>query len=92
MGHRFKSLGGESVITMSAQLDLDARTDRPTLPDTINSANAKLVYFYVTVQGETTVSDLQTDLGLGKMSLFSVLDSLHGAGHVERNGQRIRPA
>ena len=75
---------------MSAQLDIDARTARPTLPETITSPNAKLVYYYVGVEGETTVADLQSDLGLPKLSLFSVLDSLHGAGHVERDGEHVR--
>jgi len=77
---------------MSAHADLDARTDRPSLPDTIESPNAKLVYFYVDVRGEATVSDLQSDLGLQKLSLFSVLDSLRGADLVERVGQRVRVA
>jgi len=77
---------------MSAHADLDARTDRPTLPETISSPNAKLVYFYVDVRGETTVAELQSDLGLPKMSLFSVLNSLDGGGHVDRDGDRVRVA
>ncbi len=77
---------------MSAHADLEARTERPTLPETISSPNAKLVYFYVDVRGEATVSDLQSDLGLPKMSLFSVLDSLDSENLVERDGQRVRVA
>jgi len=46
----------------------------------------------VDVRGEATVSDLQSDLGLQKLSLFSVLDSLRGADLVERDGQRVRVA
>lgn len=77
---------------MSTYADRDARIDQPTLPDEISSANAKLVYLYVKMRGEATVSDLQSDLGLQKLSLFSVLDSLRGADLVERDGQRVRVA
>jgi len=77
---------------MSARPDVETRTECPTLPETISSPNAKLVYFYVDVQGEATVSDLQSDLGLPKMSLFSVLDSLDGEDLVERDGHRVRVA
>ncbi len=79
-------------MSTHAKSDPDPTTERPTLPETISSPNAKLVYFYVDVRGEATVSDLQSDLGLPKMSLFSVLNSLAGEGLVERDGDRVRVA
>jgi DNA-binding MarR family transcriptional regulator len=79
-------------IGMSAQLQLQKRTERDPLPDELNSPNAKLVYFYVDVCEETTIDDLQTCLGLQKLALFSVLDSLRKQGLVERDGDVVRTA
>jgi DNA-binding MarR family transcriptional regulator len=54
------------------------------LPDDIDSPRAKLVYLYLSVDGEQTLSDLRTTLGLPKITLLSVLGSLSSSGHIDR--------
>jgi DNA-binding MarR family transcriptional regulator len=55
-----------------------------TIPDDIDSPRAKLVYLYLSVGGEQSLSDLRNDLGLPKITLLSVLGSLSSEGHVNR--------
>jgi len=47
-----------------------------SLPDELNSPRAKLVYLYLTMAGDATVTELQRALGLSKLALFSILDTL----------------
>lgn len=54
------------------------------IPDDIDSPRAKLVYLYLSVDGEQSLSDLRSDLGLPKITLLSVLGSLSSEGHVNR--------
>jgi DNA-binding IclR family transcriptional regulator len=42
------------------------------------------------VRGESTVSDIATALGMTKLSLFSILDTLAGKGLVEGDGHEYR--
>ncbi|WP_323675290.1 TrmB family transcriptional regulator [Halorubellus sp. PRR65] len=53
-----------------------------TLPETIASPRAKLVYLYLDVTEAATVEDLQECLDMKKIDLLSVLNSLTSAGHV----------
>lgn len=46
------------------------------LPDDITSSQTKLVYLSLLVLEEATVSELQDLLGLSKLTLLSVLESL----------------
>lgn len=55
-----------------------------TLPTRLDSPTAKLVYLYLAAAGEATVSELQRSLGVSKLALFSVLDSLAEEGVVRR--------
>lgn len=64
---------------------------RPTpsrsLPDELNSPRSKLVYLYLR-SNSASLDDLQADLGIGKLTLYSVLRSLRESGFVEeRDGQ-----
>lgn len=53
------------------------RTELHTpLPDRLDSSRAKLVYLYLAHTGEGSVTELQQALGLSKLALFSILDSL----------------
>jgi DNA-binding IclR family transcriptional regulator len=61
------------------------------LPDEIDSASAKLVYFYLDRAGEATVSELSGALGMKKLGLYSVLGTLDGRGLVEHEGETYRP-
>ncbi|MFB6305272.1 MAG: TrmB family transcriptional regulator [Haloferacaceae archaeon] len=62
----------------------------PEMPNDLSSAESKLVYLYLSVTDEATVDDLNDDLGLQKLALFPVLDTLSENGLVDRDGERYR--
>ncbi|WP_435335683.1 TrmB family transcriptional regulator [Haloarchaeobius sp. TZWWS8] len=59
--------------------------DRPTAVAAVDSPNAKLVTLYLETVGEGTAEQLQSDLGLSKLSLLSILSTLERRGLVERD-------
>lgn len=61
-----------------------ATDEQPTVPDDITSAQAKLVYFALLVTDEATATELQQRLGVSKLTLFAVLDSLISQEFVRR--------
>lgn len=63
-----------------------------TLPEELGSPRAKLVYLYLDVADEAAIADLQETLGLKKITLFSILDSLERRNLIERNGDAYAPA
>jgi len=75
---------------MSTQQAIQRST--AALPTELESPRAKLVYLYLADAGETTVDDVQTSLGLRKMTLFGVLDTLTSRGFVERRGETVAAA
>jgi predicted transcriptional regulator len=60
------------------------------IPAAIDADSTKLVYLFLDVHGESTVSDIATSLGMTKLSLFSILDTLAGKGLVEGDGHEYR--
>ena len=64
----------------------DAETRLRTIPEDLNSPRAKLVYHSLDAAGPADADALAQRLGLKKMSLFGVLDSLQSADVVERDG------
>jgi hypothetical protein len=75
----------------------EPRLDRPTtdpiaLPDEVTSPQAKLVYLYLLVRGTVTVDELGASLGLPKLALFSILQTLAGYGLVIRESDAVSPA
>ena len=54
------------------------------LPSELDSAQAKLVYFYLETTDGATATDLQQSLQLPKLAILSVLNSLASQGLVER--------
>lgn len=54
------------------------------IPKDVESAQAKLVYCYLAVAGGATVDDIERTLGMKKLDLLSVLQSLTGAELVEK--------
>lgn len=68
-----------------------AREGGVTVPDGVDSPRAKLVYIYLSTAEHATVDELAERLGMQKMSLFSVLGTLHTDGHVDRDDDRYRP-
>lgn len=64
------------------------RQTTPTVPSTIDSAQAKLVYLYLAQEREASVDDVADALGLRKLGLYDVLAALEADGHVDREGAR----
>ncbi|GAB3665021.1 hypothetical protein GCM10028856_04840 [Halopiger thermotolerans] len=55
-----------------------------TTPDDLASPTTKLVYLVLQIEGQATVTDLQRGLGLSKLTLLPVLESLRQRNYVER--------
>lgn len=63
------------------------QTPRPEpLPDDLDSSQAKLVSLSLEATGGATVDDLGALLEMKKLSILSVLNTLSGAGLVDRRG------
>ena len=63
-----------------------ARTAAPALPPELQSPRAKLVYLYLTTNGDATVSEMGDRLGMKKLSLYSILKTLRKEGMVDCRG------
>jgi DNA-binding MarR family transcriptional regulator len=63
-----------------------ARTAAPALPPELQSPRAKLVYLYLTTNGDATVSEMGESLGMKKISLYSILKTLKREGMVDCDG------
>ncbi|MFB6168531.1 MAG: MarR family transcriptional regulator [Haloferacaceae archaeon] len=73
---------------MSAQTYADLAPDRSlTVPDSIDSPQAKLVFVYLTATAGATVDELHERLDLPRLSLFPVLDTLQTHDLVSRQGE-----
>ncbi|WP_408958934.1 helix-turn-helix domain-containing protein [Natrinema sp. 74] len=57
---------------------------RVAVPTDLASPQAKLVYLSLLVSEGATATDLRQSLGLSKLTLFAVLESLIDADHVRR--------
>lgn len=71
---------------MSSQKQRSTRKIEP-VPETLESAQAKLVYIYLEATGGATVDDLGSTLAMKKLSILSILNTLSSAGYVERRGE-----
>jgi predicted transcriptional regulator len=63
---------------------------RPTTPDRrlpteLDSPCAKLVYLYLRTE-DASIDDLQSDLGVRKITLYSILRTLRNRELVEKRG------
>lgn len=56
------------------------------LPTRLNSAGAKLVYLYLFIENEATIDELQAALGMKKVNLYPLLQTLTATNLVERTG------
>ena len=63
----------------------------PALPRELQSPRAKLVYLYLTTNGDATVSEMGESLGMKKLSLYSILKTLRSEGLVDCDGDRYVP-
>lgn len=58
----------------------------PALPPELQSPRAKLVYLYLTTNGDATVSEMGDSLGMKKLSLYSILKTLRKEGMIDCDG------
>ncbi|GAB3320372.1 TrmB family transcriptional regulator [Haloplanus salinarum] len=68
--------------------------DRPNIdvPETLRSAESKLVYVFLAATDGATVEELHEALDLRKITLFPVLDTLAERDAINRDGARYVPA
>lgn len=74
------------VRSMSSQSQMQHRSIE--LPDELLSPQSKLVYLYLTGASAASVDEMQTALGLKKLTLYSVLRSLTADGFVHQNANK----
>lgn len=66
----------------------NTKTTVEPLPPALESSNSKLVYFYLQISGPTTSDELQRALGLKKITLYPVLETLSAADLVTKTGTK----
>lgn len=57
-----------------------------SVPDTLTSDGAKLVYLYLQVTGESTLREIDQSLELKTISLLPILNALEAKNLVDREG------
>jgi hypothetical protein len=60
-----------------------------TIPETVLSPTAKLVYVFVLTQQATTVDEICSSLRMKRLTLFGVLPSLLSKANVAREGDSV---
>ncbi|ELZ34942.1 sugar-specific transcriptional regulator trmb [Halogeometricum pallidum JCM 14848] len=70
----------------------DSDSDSVTVPAELKSPRAKLVYLFLSVRGESSVTELQSGLEMKKISLYSILGTLCDRGFVHQDAERYRVA
>jgi predicted transcriptional regulator len=58
-----------------------------TVPDDLDSPRSKLCYTYLAVSGPSTVGELTGALGLRRLELFPLLETLREREWVTRKGE-----
>ena len=73
------------ATTQADPRNAEATEDPMTeLPADLSSPRGKLVYLYLATHGAVEEDDLCEGLGMKRISLYSILQTLREAGHVER--------
>jgi len=65
-------------------MELTHDTTPAGVPSELDSAQAKLVHFYLEASEGATATDLHQSLGLPKLAILSVINSLASQGLVEQ--------
>lgn len=55
-------------------------------PEEIDTTDAKLVFLYLAIEEKATIDELQAVLGMKKISVYPLLQTLTATEHVERVG------
>lgn len=72
-------------------LDPDTDDSEPIadpVPTALDSSDAKLVYFYLWIGGPETIDELHSALGLERITLYPLLETLIAADLVRRSEHR----
>lgn len=77
-------------VSRQTYADPDPDRNPPLMPDTLSSAETKLIYLYLRGTDEATVADMSDDLEIQRLSLFPVLDTLDDRGLVARTDDHYR--
>lgn len=56
------------------------------LPETLDTSGSKLVYLYLQIKNEATINELHTALGMKKITLYSLLQTLTATELVDQEG------
>lgn len=54
------------------------------LPETLDTADAKLVYLFLRIENKATIDELHAALGMKKITLYPLLRTLTATDHVDR--------
>ena len=77
-------------MTMQRAFDSESTTsfETPSVPSELTSPRAKLVYLFLSANGETTLSELQSALNMQKLSLYSILSTLRERELINQQAER----
>lgn len=84
-GRRSHPLGQMATVESTSKIS------HLSVPDSITSAKAKLIYVYLQARGEVTQDQLRDDLGITMVALLGIVKRLEAENLVERDGETIRP-
>ena len=59
-----------------------------SIPTDLRSPRAKLVYLFLSMNGTTTITELQESLNMKKISLYSILKTLQKQELISKDGDR----
>ena len=62
------------------------------IPTDLCSPRAKLVYLFLSVNGTSSISELQDELNMKKISLYSILKTLEKDDVISKDGERYNLA
>jgi len=63
-------------------------TQTHTIPTSLQSPRAKLVYLFLSTNGTATINELQDGLNMKKISLYSILKTLQKQDIISKDGDR----
>jgi len=65
---------------------LTQATQTHTIPTSLQSPRAKLVYLFLSTNGSATINELQDSLNMKKISLYSILKTLRKENVISKDG------
>jgi MarR family transcriptional regulator, organic hydroperoxide resistance regulator len=64
----------------------NAQVYKNQIPDGLETSGSKLVYLYLKVEDEATINELHTALGMKKITLYSLLQTLTATKLIDQEG------